>query len=205
MSILSGFKSFKRHILTDDGYQLMSEWQQARDVEFTDGDNLEEKFSTLEDTKQDAATAITTGNIGQQSVNYATSAGSATTATTATKATQDGSGSVITSTYQKVSDKENVGMTFTSSTLFTAMGANYFARYGKIGILHLCISLSTSISSGSAICTFNRKVQAATNVAIFQTDGSGPYTVNITGEGTVVANSSMPAGNYLFNIPLLMQ
>lgn len=33
--------------------------------------------------KQDASTAITTGNIGQQSVNYAATAGSATTASTA--------------------------------------------------------------------------------------------------------------------------
>lgn len=50
-------------------------------------------------TWQNAREVINSGNIGSQSVSYATSAGSATTATSATSATKDASGNVITSTY----------------------------------------------------------------------------------------------------------
>lgn len=55
-------------------------------------------------TKQDASTAITTSNIGSQSVNYANSsnyANSAGRANAATKAYQDGNGADIASTYLK--------------------------------------------------------------------------------------------------------
>ena len=55
-------------------------------------------------TKQDASTAITTSNIGDQSVNYANSsnhANSAGSASAATKAYQDGNGANIASTYLK--------------------------------------------------------------------------------------------------------
>lgn len=48
--------------------------------------------------KQDASTAITTSNIGKQSVRYANSAGSANAAS---KAYQDGNGADIASTYLK--------------------------------------------------------------------------------------------------------
>ena len=54
--------------------------------------------------KQDASTAITTSNIGSQSVNYANSsnyANSAGSANAATKAYQDGNGADIASTYLK--------------------------------------------------------------------------------------------------------
>ena len=54
--------------------------------------------------KQDASTAITTSNIGKQSVNYANSsnyANSAGSANAATKAYQDGNGANIASTYLK--------------------------------------------------------------------------------------------------------
>lgn len=50
------------------------------------GKALKENINELNENiakKQDASTAITTGNIGQQSVNYAATAGSATTASTA--------------------------------------------------------------------------------------------------------------------------
>ena len=54
--------------------------------------------------KQDASTAITTSNIGSQSVNYANSsnyANSAGSANAATKAYKDGNGADIASTYLK--------------------------------------------------------------------------------------------------------
>ena len=58
--------------------------------------------------KQDASTAITTSNIGSQSVNYANSsnyANSAGSANAATKAYKDGNGADIASTYLKGTQK----------------------------------------------------------------------------------------------------
>ena len=43
-------------------------------------DRVEAAFNELSKNKQDASTAITTGNIGQQSVKYASSAGTAANA-----------------------------------------------------------------------------------------------------------------------------
>nr|WP_300841715.1 tail fiber domain-containing protein [uncultured Acetatifactor sp.] len=67
--------------------------------------------------------AITTGNISSQSVNYATSAGSAT------KATQDGNGSVISSTYAKL----NANVTFNQIyvPLWRYDGENAFIQLGS--------------------------------------------------------------------------
>ena len=59
--------------------------------------------------KQDAKTAINSSNIGQQSVNYATSAGSAM------GATRDGNGNIIANTYAKL----NTTPSFESLELFT--------------------------------------------------------------------------------------
>lgn len=56
-------------------------------------------------TKQDASTAITTSNISNQSVKYATSAGSASAAT---KAYQDGNGANIASTYLKGTQNNSI-------------------------------------------------------------------------------------------------
>lgn len=59
--------------------------------------------------KQDASTAITTSNIGSQSVNYANSsnyANSAGSANAATKAYQDGDGVNIASTYLKGAQRD---------------------------------------------------------------------------------------------------
>jgi hypothetical protein len=64
-------------------------------------DRVANEFDALNiklDGKQPASTAITTNNISDQSVKYATSAGSASAAT---KAYQDGNGANIASTYLK--------------------------------------------------------------------------------------------------------
>ena len=54
--------------------------------------------------KQDASTAITTSNIGSQSVNYANSSNYANSAGSATK---DGSGNIIANTYLKGKQNDN--------------------------------------------------------------------------------------------------
>ena len=47
MSVLSGFLKFKRHVLKNDGYHLVSEWTSSSTVEMSSGKTLEEAFSTL--------------------------------------------------------------------------------------------------------------------------------------------------------------
>ena len=114
---LGGVKPDGTSILvsSDGTISTSSSAPEASDVEYdntTSGltaDNVQDAIDELASEKQDAATAITTSNIGSQSVNYANSAGSATSATTATtatsattatKATQDGNGNNIVNTYQ---------------------------------------------------------------------------------------------------------
>lgn len=48
MSILSGFKSFERYLLTDTGYQLVSQVTQARDVKFQDGKTAQDKLGGMD-------------------------------------------------------------------------------------------------------------------------------------------------------------
>lgn len=64
------------HKLTSSGYQTIHYETDSFAVKMANGANLETTMSQ----KQDAATAINTGNIGGQSVNYANSAGSANSA-----------------------------------------------------------------------------------------------------------------------------
>lgn len=75
------------HKLTSSGYQTIHYETDSFAVKMANGANLE----TTMGQKQDIATAINTGNIGGQSVNYANSAGSANSANTAGNAdTVDG-------------------------------------------------------------------------------------------------------------------
>lgn len=67
------------------GTKEAGEWDPAKVV----ATSVDAEIGALNENiakKQDASTAITTGNIGQQSVNYAATAGSATTAESATTA-----------------------------------------------------------------------------------------------------------------------
>ena len=43
MSILSGYKKFKKYIKTSSGFQLQSLWSNANTVEADDGKNMETK------------------------------------------------------------------------------------------------------------------------------------------------------------------
>lgn len=49
MSVLSGFLKFKRHVLKEDGYHLVSEWTNANTVEMDNGNTLEEEIAELKD------------------------------------------------------------------------------------------------------------------------------------------------------------
>lgn len=65
MSILSSILHCIRHIKTDDGYQKMSEWQKASDVEFDNGNNAETSLGAIDGI---------TSSLNTQNNNYALSA-----------------------------------------------------------------------------------------------------------------------------------
>ncbi len=47
MSILSGYKRFKKYLRTADGYRLCSEWTKSDSVEMADGKTLQETVSDI--------------------------------------------------------------------------------------------------------------------------------------------------------------
>lgn len=65
MSILSGFKKFKRYIKTGSGYQLTSEWTSASTVEMADGNTAETNLGSIKGI---------TNSLASTSSNYALSA-----------------------------------------------------------------------------------------------------------------------------------
>ena len=51
MSVLSGFLKFKRHVLKNDGYHLVSEWTSSDTVEMSNGNTLEQEIAKLKDVE----------------------------------------------------------------------------------------------------------------------------------------------------------
>lgn len=47
MSILSGYKKFKRYVLTDNGYQLCSQWTSSNTIHFDDGNTAQTKVGAI--------------------------------------------------------------------------------------------------------------------------------------------------------------
>ena len=47
MSVLSGYKRFKKYLRTGGGYKLCSEWTKSDSVEMTDGSTLQESMDTV--------------------------------------------------------------------------------------------------------------------------------------------------------------
>jgi len=47
MSILSGYKKYKRYLLTDSGYQLCSQWTSSNTVHFDDGKTAQIKLGAI--------------------------------------------------------------------------------------------------------------------------------------------------------------
>lgn len=66
MSILSGYKKFKRYVLTDEGYQLCSQWTSSNTVHFNDSKTAETKLGAINGIT-DSLTA-TSSNIALSSV-----------------------------------------------------------------------------------------------------------------------------------------
>ncbi len=49
MNILSGFKSFEKYLTTEEGYQLVSERQLAKDVLLNNGNNVENIIAIIQE------------------------------------------------------------------------------------------------------------------------------------------------------------
>lgn len=50
MSIVSGYNKYKRYILTNSGYKLVSQWTNANTVEMDDGSTLQSTITSLNST-----------------------------------------------------------------------------------------------------------------------------------------------------------
>ena len=48
MSIVSGYKKFKKYILTSSGFQLVSHWTKANTLEFDDGKTAQDKLGAID-------------------------------------------------------------------------------------------------------------------------------------------------------------
>lgn len=48
MSIASGYKKFKKYILTSSGFQLVSHWTKANTLEFDDGKTAQDKLGAID-------------------------------------------------------------------------------------------------------------------------------------------------------------
>ena len=48
MSIASGYKKFKKYILTSSGFQLVSHWTKANTLEFDDGKTDQDKLGAID-------------------------------------------------------------------------------------------------------------------------------------------------------------
>lgn len=153
-------------------------------------------------------TLITSGSIGSQSVNYATSAGSATSATSATKATQDGDGNTISSTYLKKSGGTMTG-TLTSRSIEPVSDILYSLglsskrfNVGWFRILNsdtvTCGRTGVGGKSTQGILEFYPYNHANDNRVQFMVDSDATlttiYTVNIRAKsGTLALTSDIPS------------
>lgn len=58
MSILSGYKRFKKYLRTADGYKLCSEWTKSDSVEMADGKTLQDTVSDIGDALENAQSEV---------------------------------------------------------------------------------------------------------------------------------------------------
>lgn len=50
MGVLEGFKKIKKYVLKEDGYHLLSHWTSSNTVEMNNGNTLEEKMTSIDNT-----------------------------------------------------------------------------------------------------------------------------------------------------------
>lgn len=137
--------------------------------------------------KQDAATAITTSNIGNQSVKYATSAGSAVD-------------SVARANIASASEKETGGFVFSSNTIFSAYGTQYVTRVGKMASLHLLFKINNQINQNNVIGVIPsgfRPYTSYSQIPMSNTPGTSVVAISINTDGRILLQTTTAAvGSY---------
>lgn len=137
--------------------------------------------------KQDASTAITTANIGQQSVDYATRAGSATDSTARANAAA-------------ALEKGNSTIIFSSTTIFTTYGGQYVIKVGKLAYLRMFFAINSALSKGNLIATvppgFRPYVDFG-QLALVNTYNGSKGTVTIEKNGSIRAGGTFSSGHYV--------
>ena len=134
--------------------------------------------------KQDADTAITTANIGRQSVNYATSAGSAIDNTARTNANM--ALAVISST-----------ITFKISDIGNGFGTQYAIKVGKMVFIHMLFKSNNTIAQGTNVALIPSGCRPNTNyvnIAILNQNDNSVSALNIMVSGYIVATTSLRPG-----------
>ena len=117
MSILSGFKSFIKYILTDDGYQMVSQQGLAKDIFLNDGTNIEDVTQNLKKSVSDGKTLVANA-ITAQGVTTATDAEFETMANNVTTVATNKYNAGVAATKVGTAQQAHVltGTTFTNSS-----------------------------------------------------------------------------------------
>lgn len=130
---------------------------------------------------------IHSGNISEQSVNHAKSAGNADTATSATKATQDESGNNI-----KASYASSIGISDHTITLKNKNGTSL----GTVTVPEFGTTLTSTLSAGSTSLVFSNSVITTSSTIDLYTDKYGVNPTNVvveTGKMTLTFDAQSSA------------
>lgn len=140
--------------------------------------------------KQDASTAITTSNIGNQSVNYATSAGSAVDQEARSAA------NTALNNVNVALEKNTGSFTLSSNTIFGTFGTQYVTRAGKMASLHLLFKINNQINQNNLIGTIPSGYRPYTNfsqIPMSNTTGTHVVAVGIHTDGGIRLQSPTAA------------
>lgn len=146
--------------------------------------------STAISKKQDASTAITTSNISNQSVKYATNAGSAVDQTA-----RNNANAALASSYASLS--------LTSTTIFTTLGNQVAFKIDNVVNIFLCFVVNSSVSTNGIICAIPsgyRPKWDIVNIAVPAYNSNGWITkgININTSGAVKSQQTLNTGDRLY-------
>lgn len=173
MSIVSGYKKFKKYILTSSGFQLVSHWTNANTLQFDDGKTAQAKLGAIDgissskDSSSDKIAASTKLVSELNSNLQELKEGIMKIATKTVTVTTGNSGS----TYQNEIDLNDMGLDVSKIV------ACYFEPSNAgIGLT----------STGGGQCTLAKNYNTATGKLIISI-GSTTYCRAMTWTGTVIA------------------
>lgn len=149
----------------------------------------EAEVTNLLKSKQDAATAINTSNISQQSVNYATSAGSAVDQTARNNA-------------NAALEKNVEALTYSSGDIFTTFGVQRITRAGKMAFIHMHYKLNYPIGANSVIATIPygfRPYVDFGGISPANILAGSKGTITIGSNGAIQSSSAFSQGDYVLD------